>query len=321
MGLVTENLTKRYGKLIAVDSLSLQVESGEIFGLLGPNGAGKTTTLSMLCCIIDPTSGSAKINGFDIRTQKSQVRKSIGIVFQQPSVDDLLTAKENLELHCMLYGVEKGARQKRIEEAFSLVELEERKNDLVKTYSGGMRKRLEIARALLHRPSVLFLDEPTTGLDPQTRGHMWSYIERLAREVQMTVVLTTHYMEEADALSDRVCIIDHGKRIALETPQKLKAQMGGDVVYVQAKKIDEKKVRALSFVRSIKRQDGKFAITMKDAGKNLQKLLSKIGSVEGVDVHPASLNDVFIKYTGKSIREEEAAGDYWTRVMNANKNE
>lgn len=321
MGIKTEKLTKSYGGLVAVDSLGIEVEDGEIFGLLGPNGAGKTTTLSMLCCIIEPTSGSAKINGFDIRAQKPQVRKSIGIVFQQPSVDDLLTARENLQLHCMLYGVERGLRQKRIDEAVSLVELGGRENDLVKTYSGGMRKRLEIARALIHRPSVLFLDEPTTGLDPQTRGHMWGYIERLAKEAQMTVVLTTHYMEEADALADRVCIIDHGKKIALDSPAKLKAQMGGDVVYVQAKKIDEEKVKSLAFVRSIKKQDGQFAITMKDAGKNLQKLLSKIGSVQSVDVHPASLNDVFIKYTGKNIREEEAAGDYWTRVANANKNE
>ena len=321
MSIVIENLTKRYGSLAAVDSLSIEVEKGEIFGLLGPNGAGKTTTLSMLCCIIEPTSGSAKINGFDIRAQKQQVRRSIGIVFQQPSVDDLLTARENLQLHCMLYGVEQAVRQKRIEEAFSLVELEERADDLVKTYSGGMRKRLEIARALIHRPAVLFLDEPTTGLDPQTREHMWGYIERLAQEIQMTVVLTTHYMEEADALADRVCIIDHGKKIALETPSKLKAQMGGDVVYVQAKSIDEKKVRALPFVRGIEKKDGRFAITMKDAGKNLQKLLGKAGAVESVDVRPASLNDVFIKYTGKSIREEEAAGDYWTRVANVNKND
>jgi len=321
MGLITQNLTKRYDELTAVDSLNIEVEAGEIFGLLGPNGAGKTTTLSMLCCILEPTSGTAKINGFDIKTQKAQVRKSIGIVFQQPSVDELLTAKENLELHCMLYGVEQGVRQKRIAEAFSLVELEDRENDLVKTYSGGMRKRLEIARALIHRPSVLFLDEPTTGLDPQTREHMWSYIERLAAEVQMTVVLTTHYMEEADALSDRVCIIDHGKEIALDTPESLKAQMGGDIVYVQAKKIDEKKIKALKFVSSIKKQDGKFAITMKDAGKNLQKLLGKIGCVESVDVHPASLNDVFIKYTGKSIRAEEAAGDLWMKMAQAGKNE
>ena len=205
--ILTENLTKEFNGIVAVDKLNLEVEEGEIFGLLGPNGAGKTTTILMLCTILKPTSGSAKINGYDIVKQPNEVRKSIGIVFQDPSLDDRLTGRENLEMHAALYKVPKNIRRKRIEEVLELVELTDRADSLVKTYSGGMKRRLEIARGLIHYPKVLFLDEPTLGLDPQTREHIWRYIKELAKRENITIILTTHYMEEADFLCDRIAII------------------------------------------------------------------------------------------------------------------
>jgi len=199
-------LTKTFNGLTAVDQLDINVESGEIFALLGPNGAGKTTTISMLCTILKPTSGTAKVNGFDIVKESTQVRKSIGIVFQDPSIDDRLTGRENLFMHANLYGVPAGEQKNRIDRVLKLVELEDRADDLMRTYSGGMRRRLELARGLIHYPKVLFLDEPTIGLDPQTRDHVWKYIRELKETHEITVVLTTHYMDEADRLSDRIAI-------------------------------------------------------------------------------------------------------------------
>lgn len=220
----TEALTKKYGKLTAVDSLNLEVREGEIFGLLGPNGAGKTTLLSMLCTILKPTSGKAWVSGFDIVKEPAKVRKSIGIVFQQPSVDDLLTGRENLKMHNLLFGVPREVRKQRIDEVLAIVNLEKRADDLVNTYSGGMRRRLELARGIMHHPKILFLDEPTLGLDPQTREHIWEYIQELARKECMTVMLTTHYMEEAEQLCDRIAIIDYGKIVALDSPDTLEAR-------------------------------------------------------------------------------------------------
>ena len=229
----TNQLTKAFNSLTAVDKLDITVESGEIFGLLGPNGAGKTTTISMLCTILKPTSGTAKVNGFDIVKEATQVRKSIGIVFQDPSVDDRLTGRENLYMHANLYGVPAGEQKSRIEHVLKLVELQDRADDLLRTYSGGMRRRLELARGLIHYPKVLFLDEPTLGLDPQTRDHVWRYIRELKETHDITVVLTTHYMDEADRLCDRIAIMDYGKIIALDTPAKLKETLEGDVVTVK----------------------------------------------------------------------------------------
>src|SRR5438445_4064443 len=215
----TRGLTKRFGDLVAVDHVDLEIRKGEIFGLLGPNGAGKTTTISMLITILTVTEGKATVNGFDVARQTAKVRASCGIVFQEPSIDTALTARENLELHARLYGVPKAIRGERIEELLALVDLKERESSLVKTFSGGMRRRPELARGLLHHPPIIFLDEPTLGLDPQTRQHIWDYIERLRREMRPTFVLTTQYMEAAHRLCDRIGIIDTGEIVALGTPK------------------------------------------------------------------------------------------------------
>lgn len=221
----TDRLTKKFGGFVAVDSVSLEIREGELFGLLGPNGAGKTTTINMLCTMLAPTSGRAFVNGFDISRQDS-VRRSIGIVFQDPTLDDELTGKENLDFHGRVYHMPADLRAKRIKEVLALVGLTEKAHLAVKTYSGGMKRRLEIARGLMHHPKILFLDEPTLGLDPQTRRSIWQHIQRMNKEEKITIILTTHYMEEADALCDRVGIIDHGKIIALDTPRNLKHNAG-----------------------------------------------------------------------------------------------
>ncbi len=311
----TENITKKFGKLIAVDSLSLEVKEGEIFGLLGPNGAGKTTLISMLCTILKPTSGRAWVNGYDTIREATRVRKSIGIVFQQPSVDDLLTGRENLAMHNLLFEVPKAIRKKRIEEVLSLVNLEKRADDLVNTYSGGMRRRLELARGIMHHPKILFLDEPTLGLDPQTREHIWEYIRELAKKECTTVMLTTHYMEEAEMLCDRIAIIDYGKIVALDSPEALKNQVAGDVVKIKQKAPDLEKIRKLDYVMKAEEKDGLLYISMKDANKHLQDLLVKIGTIEHVEVRRGTLNDVFLHYTGREIREAEPEGGFWERMM------
>ena len=207
----TKNLTKTYGNLTAVNNLDLEIGKGEVFGLLGPNGAGKSTTLLMLTTLVPPTSGTALVNGFDIIRQPDQVRKSIGIVFQDPSSDETLTGYENLKLHGLLYDMDTELREERIVEVLRLVDLTARKDDMVRKYSGGMRRRLELARGLMHHPEILFLDEPTLGLDPQTREHIWEYIRKLATEKKITIIITTHYMDEADRLCDRLAIIRPGK--------------------------------------------------------------------------------------------------------------
>lgn len=221
-----KNLKKVYEKKVkAVNGISFNVEQGEVFGLLGPNGAGKTTTLSILATLLKPTSGTAKVNGYDVLKNSQGVRKSIGIVFQDPSSDDILTGRENLYLHAMMYGVPMNEINKRIDEALERVELKGRQNDIVKKYSGGMRRRLELARGLLHEPRILFLDEPTLGLDPQAREKMWAYIQSLAKQIKMTIIITTHYMEEAERLCNRVAIIDYGKIVVMGEPEKLKKKL------------------------------------------------------------------------------------------------
>jgi ABC-2 type transport system ATP-binding protein len=300
----TNALTKSYGKIQAVRSIDLNIEKGEIFGLLGPNGAGKTTTIGMLCTIVRPTSGSASIAGCDVIVEPAQVRRKVGIVFQDPTLDTVLTGRENLELHARLYGVPSNIREKRITEMLELVDLKQRSNDVTRTYSGGMRRRLELARGLLHRPAVLFLDEPTLGLDPQTRARIWEYIKKMAQMEQTTVVLTTHYMEEAQQVCDRVGIIDHGRIIALDSPENLKESMGGDMVVIRVKEPPLEKIRALPYVSEVKENEGALEIITKEAHLHLAEILSMIKDVECVEVRVPTLNDVFIKLTGRDIRED-----------------
>ena len=267
-----KSLTKTFGKIQAVRGIDLNIEKGEIFGLLGPNGAGKTTTIGMLCTIIRPTSGSATLAGFDIVKNPAKVRRQVGIVFQDPTLDTVLTGHENLELHARLYGVPAAQREKRITEMLELVDLQGRSNDITRTYSGGMRRRLELARGLLHKPAVLFLDEPTLGLDPQTRARTWDYIKKMAQKEQTTVVLTTHYMEEAQLVCDRVGIIDQGQIMALDAPDNLKQSMGGDLVVIRAKEPPLQKIQTLPYVKEVKLNDGAVEITMKDAHLHLPEL-------------------------------------------------
>jgi ABC-2 type transport system ATP-binding protein len=301
-----KSLTKTYGKIQAVRGIDLNIEKGEIFGLLGPNGAGKTTTIGMLCTIIKATSGSASIAGCNVIKEPARVRRKVGIVFQDPTLDTVLTGRENLELHARLYGISAAVRQSRINEMLELVDLKERSNDITRTYSGGMRRRLELARGLLHKPAVLFLDEPTLGLDPQTRARTWEYIKKMSKMEQTTVVLTTHYMEEAEQVCDRVGIIDHGQIIALGSPENLKESMGGDLVVIRAKDPPTERIKALSYVSEVKLSDGTIEITMKEAHLHLAQLLSLIRDVECVEVRVPTLSDVFIKLTGRDIREDSS---------------
>ena len=308
----TRDLTKRYGPITAVDELSLTINYGEVFGLLGPNGAGKTTAISMLCTIIKPSSGSASVNGFDILKKPANVRRSIGIVFQDPSVDLNLTGRENLKLHAYLYDMPAGQIKKRIDEVLALVGLEDRADSLMKTYSGGMRRRLELARGLLHHPKILFLDEPTLGLDPQTREHIWTYIQGLSQGERMTIILTTHYMDEAEKLCHRVAIIDHGKIKVVDTPASLKSALKGDVVSIVTSKPAELAQRltelGLVFDKDLSRD--LLRLTVKDAERLVPKIIevaSSIGAeVNSISVRRPTLNDVFLHYTGREMREDEA---------------
>jgi ABC-2 type transport system ATP-binding protein len=306
----TNDLTRRFNGLVAVDRLNITVEKGEIFALLGPNGAGKTTTISMLCTILKPSSGTARVDGFDIMKQATQVRKSIGIVFQDPSVDDRLTGRENLYMHANLYGVPTTEQKTRIDGVLKLVELEDRADSILRTYSSGMRRRLEIARGLIHYPKVLFLDEPTIGLDPQTREHIWSYVADLRKTRDITMVLTTHYMEEAERLSDRVAIMDYGKIVALDTPSELKEMLEGDVITVKTNEAER-----LSSLLSKKAEilkthvdDDKVEVTVRGGRAMLPRIVETASSngifIDSVSLREPNLEDVFLHFTGRAIRAE-----------------
>jgi ABC-2 type transport system ATP-binding protein len=306
----TEEITKRFSDIVAINKVSISVKPGELFGLLGPNGAGKTTLISILSTITEPTSGTAKVWGFDVKKEPSQVRENIGMVFQNTSLDDRLTGRENLDLHGRLYGLDKKSRKKRIEEVLSLVELTERADAIVKTYSGGMMRRLEIARGLLHNPRVLFLDEPTLGLDPQTRLHIWEYIKTLNRVEGVTIVLTTHYMEEADNLCNRIAIIDHGDIVALDTPEALKDGLGGDVITLQLEKPDDKSKLCDIYDKNgrtkiVSKQNGEVFITVKNGEQQIPHVISlalNAGiSILAVNLRKPTLDDVFIHHTGRAI--------------------
>lgn len=313
----TLGLTKRFGELQAVDHIDLSIREGEVFGLLGPNGAGKTTTLSMLATLLKPTEGTAKVDGHDVLTEPAAVRKSIGIVFQEPSSDDILTGRENLYLHALMYGVDRRIREQRFREVLKLVDLEDRADDQVKKYSGGMRRRLELARGLLHKPKILFLDEPTLGLDPQAREHIWQYIRRLVDLEHVTVILTTHYMEEAERLCDRVAIIDDGRIIALDTPERLKHIIGGDIIRLRIQNPQLGRIKELGYVVKIDQAGDLLTLTVKDSGVHLQEILSLVGDVKSVELRTPTLNDVFLHFTGHEIRGDNAEGGFFQRVARA----
>ncbi len=303
-----ENLTRQFGNIVAVNDVSFEVEEGTIFGFLGPNGAGKTTTINILCTLLAPTSGNAFINGHDCYRESAEVRKSIGIVFQDSSLDKDLTARENLMFHAYLYNVEKSVRKQRVEDALKFVDLQERGDDLIKKYSGGMKRRLEVARGLIHRPKVLFLDEPTLGLDPQSRSNLWEFITKLPKQHNVTVFMTTHYMEEAE-VCDKIAIIDRGKIIKMGTPAELKKVIGGDVIYL--KTADNKK--AMEDIKNllnveVSERDGEIYISSLRGDVCIPKIIREIGeSVLSVRMQRPTLNDVFLKLTGKAIRDETAA--------------
>ncbi|MCK9632382.1 MAG: ATP-binding cassette domain-containing protein [Methanoregula sp.] len=317
----TCNLTRRFGSNTAVDNLSLTIERGEVFGILGPNGAGKSTLLSMLCTILKPTSGTATVNGFDILRQHHEVRKSIGIVFQDPSVDADMTGLENLQMHADLYNVPVSEVDTRIKSVLALVQLEDRAGDFLSTYSGGMRRRLEIARGLLHYPKVLFLDEPTIGLDPQSREHMWDHIRMLKKREDMTIILTTHYMEEADRLCDRVAIIDHGKIVALDQPSVLKNGLGGDTIILGTK--DGQALYDL-FLKTkvsdnVQVHNGEVRVMVASANIILPRIMEQVSAarihIEYIYLNHPDMNDVFIHYTGKDLRHEQAHGHIGKMAM------
>jgi len=300
--------------LVALDELSLEIATGELFGLLGPNGAGKTTLISILATILPATLGKASVCGYDVWHDQAAVRRSIGIVFQDPSLDDELTGQENLDFHGRLYGLDARTRAVRIDEVLNLVDLQDRRRDLVKTYSGGMRRRLEIARGLMHRPKVLFLDEPTLGLDPQTRRKIWNYIRGLKESYGTTIILTTHYMDEADQLCSRVAIIDHGKIVAMESPANLKASLGGDLVELETSEIHPEfgeTMRNSDQVTHVSAQDGHVVLTVTNGESFIPRVFETAQSlgmeISSVSVRKPNLEDVFIKLTGREIREETVA--------------
>jgi ABC-2 type transport system ATP-binding protein len=300
-------LTRRYEDFTAVDDLSFAVAPGELFGFLGPNGAGKSTTIKMLCTLLRPTAGTAFVNGYEVTHAPARVRESIGIVFQDYSLDDRITAEENLRFHCMIYHVPRVERAARIAHVLAMVDLTDRANDKVRQFSGGMKRRLEIARGLLHHPAVLFLDEPTVGLDPQTRERIWEHVHDLRRREGITVFMTTHYMDEADQC-DRIGIIDHARLIALDTPAALKTAIGGDVVRLRT--VDDrtaatwlKREEGLTPVQ----EDGYLRVEVTAADEFVPSLLARLPvTVRSIDIAKPTLNDVFLRLTGRAIREESA---------------
>jgi ABC-2 type transport system ATP-binding protein len=300
-----KHLVKNYKDLAAVNDISFSVERGEVFGLLGPNGAGKTTVISILCTLSKPTSGRALVNGFDISHQQAQVRQSIGLVFQDPSLDDRLSAMENLEFHARVYNVPAAVRKERIEQVLTMVELGERRHDIVKTFSGGMKRRLELARGLLHRPKVLFLDEPTLGLDPQTRHRLWDFLLGLRQTEGTTIFLTTHYMDEAEYAS-RIAIMDYGKLIALDSPGRLKGMVGGDMISLST--VDNPKAQAELKERYhiSATDDGEQIIFEIAKGDRFIPVLIKGLKTEilSVSLRRPTLDDVFLKLTGHRLRDE-----------------
>jgi ABC-2 type transport system ATP-binding protein len=311
-------LRKRYDNLDAVCGIDFEVSPGETFGFLGPNGAGKTTTINILCTLVEPTSGQARVAGHDVLTERRAVRRNIGLVFQETTLDNYLTAEENLRFHAELYAVPKGQIADRLRAVLDMVGLWERRRSLVSTYSGGMRRRLEIARGLLHSPRVLFLDEPTVGLDPQTRASIWGYISELKRQADITIFLTTHYMEEAENC-ERIAIMDSGRIVALDTPQALKAGVGKDRVQIQTADdgaaIDALRAR---FGLEAAVHDGAVTVAVTDGEQFVPRLFAELGvPIRAVNVARPTLDDAFLSYTGTTIRDAEASNTEVNRRMAA----
>ena len=311
------DLVKKFGDLTAVNHINFQVKYGEIFGFLGPNGAGKTTTINILVTLLKPTSGHAYVGGYDVLKDPIKVREIIGIVFQDNTVDRNLTGYENLYIHGMIYGLRGKELKKKIIDALEFVDLLKFKDEVVKNYSGGMMRRLEIARALIHRPKILFMDEPTLGLDPQTRAKIWDYITSLRKEYNVTIFLTTHYMDEAEELCDRIAIIDHGKIVAMGTPEELKSKVGRDVVYIKIG--DGGNIE--KFISDISNGDkiNSYKVISKDmisfnvnSASEAIPIIFDIASKNGIKINEVrytqpSLGDVFLHYTGRELREEEGS--------------
>jgi ABC-2 type transport system ATP-binding protein len=312
--IAVSEITKKFGSLTAVDHVSFEVGEGEFFGFLGPNGAGKTTLIRILTTLLKPTSGNAIVSGFDVIKEPAAVRKQIGVVPQAMTSDLDLTGYENMDLYGRFYGIHARERKERVRYLLDMVGLSQRANDLVATYSGGMRRRLEIARVLVHRPRLLFLDEPTIGLDPQSKHVVWDFLGKLIEGDSMTIFLTTHYMEEAEILCVRVAIIDSGKIIAVGSPAGLKANIpGNDIISLVVANLAGERIAAiekLSFVHKVIAEENSLRVYVDNGAKNLTVLIDDVrasgGTVLSATVHEQSLEDVFIHYTGKSIREEEA---------------
>jgi ABC-2 type transport system ATP-binding protein len=326
----THQLTKVFpGEIRAVDGIDFEVKNGEIFAFLGPNGAGKTTTIKMLNTLILPTSGSATVTGLDVVKNAAEVRKRIGYVAQDVGVDEHATGKENLSLYGHFYRLDSNTIKQRVKEIFELVGLSGDENRMVSTYSGGMRKRLDLAMGLIHQPQLIFMDEPTTGLDPQTRAHIWKYIRELVSTKGMTIFLTTHYMEEADQLADRIAIIDLGKIIATGTPDELKTSIGGDVVTLTPCAVKDEECKEFikrtdlllsgkPFVTGTNATDGELAVYVKEgesAVPNIMKILNNDGiELKTISMSRPSLDDVFLKYTGRTIRAQEGTRTTFAQI-------
>jgi ABC-2 type transport system ATP-binding protein len=307
------DLVKDFDGFKAVNGISFDVSKGEIFGFLGPNGAGKSTTINMLCTLLKITSGHAMINGYDVAEQAGEVRRSIGLIFQDPSLDDRLTARENLMFHALLYDLSREQYNARADEVLGMVDLLDRQDDRVREFSGGMRRRLEIARGLMHYPRVLFLDEPTIGLDPQTRRYIWDYITELRDREEITIFLTTHYMDEAE-ICDRIAIVDHGEIVALDDTEGLKSMVGGDIVTLRTSDNERalEKVQAEYDLQPRIGPQGQLIIETPKGETFIPDLMLKLNdgtqpvSVKSVNLRRPTLEDVFIKLTGRAIRTEEA---------------
>lgn len=305
----TKDITKKFDDFTAVDSVNLKIPTNSVYGVLGPNGAGKTTLISMLCTILRPTHGLATVNGYDIVKNPKEVRASIGIVFQSRALDDILTGREHLEMHAALYGVPKDLREKRLEEVLDSIALGFKVDEFVKTYSGGMKRRLEIGRGLIHHPKVLFLDEPTLGLDPQTRESIWEYIQRLNQEEEVTVLMTTHYMEEADKLCDEVAIINQGNIITADSPSNLKRELKADTITIRVDKAEEflERAKSLAFVKDIFEADSEIKIMVERGDYLVPEIVNFANQhnifVNSIELEHPNLEDVFLKYTGRTIGE------------------